>query len=388
MPILFLVTFVSVLGFGLIIPLLPFYIERFGGGPELITLIVAVHSLMQFLAGPIIGRLSDRYGRRAVLAWTTFGTILAHVLLGFADNLWLVILSRCLAGAMAANLGVTFAYAADITTAAQRPKAMGILSAGFSLGFMVGPGIGGLLAGAEVESANFALPAFSAAGLAFVAWVCILLFLTESMRPEDRLTHTDAPQVSLARQLRITLSVRTLLLIGAVSFLLYMAWSMFLAIFALWVNRVLDQGPTEIGFLYMFSGLIGVVAQFTLIGPLAKRVGERNIVLVTVIWMGIGLVFMALATNVVMTVIALALMSASHSIFTPIVTSIASKEATPRDRGVVLGVFQAIGGLGRVAGPLFSGVAFAQIGYSSPYLIGAALMLVGGVIAVRAKYPR
>lgn len=388
MPYLFLVTFVSVLGFGLIIPLLPFYIERFGGSPEIITLIVALHSLMQFIAAPVIGRLSDRYGRRSVLAWTTLGTVAAHILLGIADSLWLVIVSRCLAGAMAANLGVTFAYASDITTTEQRPKAMGILSAAFSLGFMVGPGIGGLLAGTEVQSANFALPAFAAAGLGLIAWICVLLFLPESMRPEDRLTHHDAPQVGLARQLQITLRVRTLMLIGAAAFLLYMAWTIFLAIFALWANRVLDSGPSEIGFLYMFSGLIGVVAQFTLIGLLAKRIGEMNVVLLTVLSMGIGLVVMASATTMIATVVALTFMSAAHSVFTPIVTSIVSKETTPRDRGVVLGVFQAIGSLGRVAGPVFSGVAFAQLGYSSPFLIGAVIMLPCLVFALRARGPQ
>lgn len=385
MPVLFLVTFVSVLGFGLIIPLLPFYIERFGGGPELITLIVALQSLVQFIAGPIIGRLSDRYGRRAVLSWTTFGTIGAHVMLGVADSLWMVIASRCLAGAMAANLGVTFAYASDVTTPAQRPKAMGILSAGFSLGFMFGPGMGGVLAGTDVETANFALPAFGAAGLATVAWIGIRLFLSESMNPEDRMSDKEAAGLGLLKQLQVTLKVRTLLLIGAVAFLLYMAWTLFLSIFALWANRILGSGPSDIGFLYMLSGLVGVIAQFTVIGPLAKRISELSIVLLSILAMGIGLVLMASASTVAVTAVALTLMSAAHSIFTPIVTSLASKEATPRDRGVVLGAFQAIGSLGRVAGPLFSGLAFARLGSSSPFQIGAVIMVFCGIFALLAR---
>jgi DHA1 family tetracycline resistance protein-like MFS transporter len=383
MPVLFLVTFVNVLGFGLIIPLMPFYIERFGGSPEVVTLIVSLHSLVQFIAAPVLGRLSDRFGRKSILAWTTFGTILSHIVLGFADNLWLVILSRVIGGAMAANLGVCFAYAADITTPEQRPRAMGILSAGFSMGFMFGPGIGGLLAGTDVASANFMLPAFSAAALTLVAWVCILLFLDESMRPEQHAAHEE---IGLAGQLRIMLGVRTLVLIASVSFLLYMAWTVFLAIFALWANRVLDYGPAQIGFMFMYMGMIGVLAQFTLIGPLAKRIGESRLVVCTVLAMGVGLLMMAAATGVYVTLIALTLLSASHSVFTPIVTSVASKEASPRDRGVVLGVMQAIGSLGRVAGPLFSGAAFAQLGYSSPYLIGAAVMIPCLVLALMARH--
>jgi MFS family permease len=389
MPVLFLVIFVNVLGFGLIIPLMPFYVERLGGSPEVVTLIIALYSLLQFLTAPLIGRLSDTYGRRPILAWTTLGTVLAHLLLGIADSLWLVILSRCIGGVMAGNIGVAFAYAADITTPEQRARAMGILSAAFSLGFMFGPGIGGLLAGSDVATANFMLPAFSAAGLTIIAWCGILFFLPESVRREDQLAHQDLPKISLGKQIRMTFSSPTLGSMAVISFLLYMAWTLFLAIFALWANRVLDHGPTEIGFLFMYSGLVGAVSQFTIIGPLAKRIGETNVVLLTVIAMIIGLLTMAVATTPMTTIIAITLLSAAHSIFTPIVTAIASKESTPRDRGVILGVFQSIGSLGRVAGPLFSGAAFAQLGYSSPFQIGAAVMvpcIVLTIIAARRRH--
>ena len=165
MPVLFLVTFVNLLGFGLIIPLLPFYVERAGAGPEVITLVIALFSLLQFVAGPVIGRLSDRFGRRPVLAWTTAGAVLSHVLLGFADSLWSVIVARSIGGMMAGSVGVIYAYVADVSSGPNRARSMGILSAAFSLGFMLGPGLGGLLAGSELQTANFALPAFSAAGL-------------------------------------------------------------------------------------------------------------------------------------------------------------------------------------------------------------------------------
>jgi DHA1 family tetracycline resistance protein-like MFS transporter len=384
MPVLFLIIFVNVLGFGLIIPLLPFYVERLGGSPEVVTLIVALYSLLQFLTAPLIGRLSDTFGRRPVLAWTTLGTVLAHLLLGVADSLWLVILARSLGGVMAGNLGVAYAYAADITTHENRARAMGILSAAFSLGFMFGPGIGGLLAGSDVETANFMLPAFSAAALTVIAWFGILFFLPESVRPEDRRGHQDSPKVSLAEQIRVTFKSRLLASMAVISFLLYMAWTLFLAIFALWANRVLDHGPAEIGFLFMYSGLVGAVSQFTLIGPLAKRIGEINVVLATVIAMIAGLLLMAVAATPFVTLVAMTLLSAAHSIFTPIVTTVASKKSSPRDRGVILGVFQSIGGLGRVAGPLFSGAAFAQLGYSSPFQIGAAVMVPCVVITIIA----
>ena len=374
MPVLFLVTFVNLLGFGLIIPLLPFYVERAGAGPEVITLVIALFSLLQFVAGPVIGRLSDRFGRRPVLAWTTAGAVLSHVLLGFADSLWSVIVARSIGGMMAGSVGVIYAYVADVSSGPNRARSMGILSAAFSLGFMLGPGLGGLLAGSELQTANFALPAFSAAGLSAVACAAILIFLPESLKPEHRAVSADATQVPLGARLRVTFSKGTLTELVLLAFLFYVAWSAVLSIFALWMNRVLALGPTNIGVIFMYSGFIGVVCQLALIGPLSNRFGDNTIVVLTVIISGLGLLMLSAATTVTVTILAMTLLSASHSLFTPVGASLVSKEAAPNVRGVVLGVYQSIGSLGRVVGPTFSGTAFAQLGSGAPYLIGAILM--------------
>jgi DHA1 family tetracycline resistance protein-like MFS transporter len=240
MLILFMTTFVIVLGFGLVIPLLPFYIERVGGGPEIITLVIALHSLLQFIFAPTIGRLSDRYGRKPVLIWTMLLGIVSFVILGFADSLWMVILSRSLGGLAAGNVGVIFAYATDVSSPENRAKFLGYIGAAFSLGFMFGPAIGGLLAGADVENANFMLPALSGAALATITWFAIIAFLPESLKPEQRSNATGTAKIALTTQLRATFANHTFVLLSLIAILLYVAWSSLLAVFALWTNRVLN----------------------------------------------------------------------------------------------------------------------------------------------------
>lgn len=372
---LFLITFVNVLGFGLIIPILPFYIERVGGGAEIVTLVVALYSLLQFLAAPTIGRLSDRHGRRPVLIWTTAAIIVAHVLLAFADSLWLVIVARCLSGIAAGNVGVIFAYVTDVSSGADRAKSMGYIGAAFSLGFMVGPAIGGLLAGTDVETANFMVPALTAAGLTVIALGCLLAFLPESLSAEHRSEAAVKKSLPLGEQLRTAFANRTFAMLSIIALLLYVAWSSLLSIFALWTNRVLELGPRDIGLIFMYTGLIGAVCQLGLIGPLTRWLGEAKLLMINVVVMGVGLWLMADASTLMATLVAMTLLSTAHGIFSPVSTSLASRYARPNERGVLLGLFQSVGGFGRVIGPAYAGAAFVQLGTGSPYLIGALLMV-------------
>ncbi|MGI9341963.1 MAG: MFS transporter [Gammaproteobacteria bacterium] len=379
---LFLITFVNVLGFGLIIPILPFYIERVGGGAEVVTLVVALYSLLQFLAAPTIGRLSDRHGRRPVLIWTTATIIIAHVLLAFADSLWLVIFSRCLGGIAAGNVGVIFAYVTDISDGDERAKSMGYIGASFSLGFMVGPAIGGLLAGTDVETANFTVPALTAAGLTVIALGCLLALLPESLTAEDRNHAANNDALPIGVQLRAAFANHAFAMLSLIAFLLYVAWSSLLSIFALWTNRVLDLGPRDIGLIFMYTGFIGAICQLGLIGPLTKWLGEARLLMVNIVVMGAGLWLMADATTLIAALVAMTLLSTAHGIFAPVSTSLVSRYAQPTERGMLLGLFQGVGGLGRVVGPAYAGAAFAQLGTGSPYLIGAMLMLPCVLLAV------
>jgi DHA1 family tetracycline resistance protein-like MFS transporter len=386
MPTLFLVIFVNVLGFGLIIPLLPFFIERLGGNPALVTLIIAMYALIQFATAPWIGRLSDRFGRRPVLMYTTAGTAVAHLILGFADSLWMILLARALAGAMAGNLGVAFAYTSDVTTNKERSKAFGRLTTGFTLGFTFGPGIGGLLAGGDMETANFLVPALSAATLSVIACFCVYFFLPESMTAEKRKElNTGWVKPSFLSQLGMIGRVPILAKLAIVSFLFFTAWTILLSIFALWSDRVLQVGPATIGFLFMYMGMVGSITQFVVIGPLTKRFGEMRVLHVATVGMLCGFMSLTLTDSLVLVAVAITVLSAANSVFTPVSTSVVSQRAAPKERGAILGIFQSIGALGRVAGPTFSGAAFAGISYSTPFHIGAAVMIPSLVLLIMAS---
>jgi len=186
MTIIFLVTFIGLMGFGIILPLFPFYVERMGASPEIITLTMAVFSLGQFVAAPLWGRLSDSIGRKPVLILTLLGSGLSYVLLAYAPNLTVVILSRMLSGLMAGNVSIAFAYVTDITDDSNRAAGLGKVSAALGLGFMTGPAIGGLLAGNTVENANYLLTAWAAAGINFLAMVAAIVFLKESLDAKKR----------------------------------------------------------------------------------------------------------------------------------------------------------------------------------------------------------
>lgn len=202
MFILFLIVFIDLVGFGIVIPLLPFYGEHFQADPFTVSLIMATYSLGQFIAAPFWGRLSDTIGRRPVLIISLFGAVLSYIWLGFATTLWMLFAARMVGGLMAGNISTAFAYIADITTIENRAKGMGMVGAAFGLGFIAGPAIGGILAGPDPLTADFQTPAFVAAAMSFVAFVLTFLRLKESLPADVRAQAANKPRPKRWAQMR------------------------------------------------------------------------------------------------------------------------------------------------------------------------------------------
>jgi DHA1 family tetracycline resistance protein-like MFS transporter len=376
--ILFLIVFVGLVGFGIILPLFPFYAERFGASPEVITWTMSAFTLAQAAATPVWGRISDAYGRRMVLILTMFGSALAYVMLAYADTLWLVILSRVFGGLMAGNISAAFAYVTDITTEENRSAGLGKVGAATGLGFIFGPAIGGLLAGPDVATANYMAPALASAVVSIIAMFGAIAFLPESLdaahrRPLFGRGSTDqagAHGISLARHHRAALMS---LLIAAMLF--YTAMSQMESIFPLWANDLFQKGPRDIGLVFFVLGIVSATMQGGAIGPLTKRFGEKSVALAAGVMFAAGLALLAAARVEWQIWLGLVPFGIGVGLFNPTMSSMVSKTASAYERGAVMGQYQAASAMGRVFGPAMSGILYSKISVAAPYTLAAVIMI-------------
>ena len=384
-PILFAVVFIDLIGFGILVPLVPFYVQRLGVGPELITLIIALQPLTQSLVTPFWGTMSDRWGRRPVLLMSMLGHAGAYVLLAFADSIGLLILSRILSGATSANIATAYAYIADITPPEERAGALGKISAAFGLGFAVGPGLGGLLAGGtSMTDANFVRPALSAAGFSLLAFLAILVFLKETLPAEARRLHRESEQPGILRNIGRVASRRAITLMLLLCILVITCMSIRESIFSLWLNARLMLNAREIGLVLAYAGGLVFLIQMFGIGRLAKRFGELNLVKTAIGCLAAGWVLLVLATDIAGVLLAMTFGAMGTAFFQTNMQALMSLRAGPGERGAVLGVYQSSSSAARFVGQASSGTLFGQLGLNAPFLIGAAAMLPAMALAWRA----
>lgn len=380
MTVLLLIVFVDLLGFGLLIPLIPFYAERLGLTPAWITLVIALHSLMQFVAAPSMGRLSDRYGRRPVLAISMTGHALAYGLLMVADSVPLLIASRLLSGVTSANLAAAYAYISDITPAEQRASGFAKVSAAFALGFALGPAIGGLLAGAQSPtSANLDPPAMMAAALSLLALAGIHFFLPESLAPRADRHASGAP--TGAAGARATYSRYAPLRDPALRLMLLVGLSVFLfaamreAILALWLHDRFAFDTHTIGLVFTMNGVTIAIVQIVFTGRLAERYGALATLRAGMVSFGLSWLGLVLAPGLAVVGIAIVLGAVGTAFFGTSLQTLVSTRASARNRGAVMGLYQSSSSLARFFGAAFSGSLFGLAGRDMPFLVGALAML-------------
>ena len=380
MAILFLIVFVDLVGFGLIIPLLPFYGEHFHATPATVGLLMAIYSLAQFIAAPMWGRLSDRVGRKPVLALSLAGATLSYLWLAFAHDLWMLFAARALGGFMAGNIATAFAYVADVTTPANRAKGMGMVGAAFGLGFIFGPAIGGMLAGHDPANADYTSPALVAAALSGTAMLLTLVLLPESLAKEIRQAHAALPRRSRWRLLAEALrrpGVGRLILLAFLSTFVFAGME---TTFAMWSRREFGWGPEQNGWLFAFVGLVSAGVQGGLVGRLALRFGETRLISSGSALLALGMLAIPLAVKPALLWPAMLVVALGFSLMTPSLNSMVSLAVGAGVQGATMGVSRSATTLARVLGPGFAGLLFEFLGKDWPFFVGALIM--GAVLAI------
>jgi len=382
MATIFLIVFVDLVGFGLVIPLLPFYAVRFGATAPEVTWLLATYSLAQFITAPLWGRLSDRIGRRPVLMASMAAAALAYVWLGAATDLWMLFAARAFAGACAGNIAAAQAYIADTTKPEERAHGMGMIGAAFGLGFIFGPAIGGFLAGSNPMTANLQSPAWVAAGLSVAALCGVLFLLRESLAPALR--NTARPRGRLG-MIRGALRRPVLSRLVTIFFLVTLAFAAMESIFALWALRQLDWGPERVGYAFAYLGLLSAIMQGGLTRRLTRRYGEEPLLSCGLVLLAAGLVVVPFASALPILLAAFALLAFGLGLSQPALNSLISRHADSGEQGEVLGVTRSLGSLARVIGPPMAGYLFADISHSSPYFWAAVLVV--GALAIGWSVP-
>ncbi|MGD9047442.1 MAG: MFS transporter [Anaerolineae bacterium] len=396
---IFVIVFVDLLGFGLILPLLPYYADRYGATPFVVGLLTASYAAAQLVGAPVLGRLSDRHGRRPVLLVSIAGTAVSLLLLGLAEPLgtWLaglllpsslsgqelatatniIILailftSRILDGITGGNISVAQAYITDITDEENRAQGLGLIGAAFGLGFIIGPAVGGVLS----AGGRFAIPAFFAAALAFLNWIAVYLWLPESLTDEIKAQLAKQPARAIFSLTELWQAMKRPRFGPLLHVRLWygLAFATFTGVFALYAQYRLELDATQTGYLLAYVGLLTVLVQGLAIGRLTRRFPENRLIFGAVIVLAVSLLGWAFAPNVPLLLIVLAPIAFAAGVLNTVINSAITKSVYHEEVGGALGVATSIESLTRVIGPAAGGFVLGALGTWAPGVIGALIM--------------
>ncbi len=378
---LILVIFINMLGFGIVVPLLPFYADSFGAAPWQIALIFSAFSIGAFFGEPFWGRLSDRYGRRPLLISTVASTCACYLALSYAGDATTAFIIRFLGGLFSGNGSVVQGYIADVTPPERRARRMGWMGAAWSVGLIVGPSLGGLFAHPDMGPAGFRIPLLIAAALSFTSAIAILVFVREPQGRVRAAHPTPSRWAATGEVVRHPVLGRLMLL----TFLVGFAFTGIESVFGLWGERRFGWGPREIGLCFAAVGVVSGITQFFVTGPLSERFGEARVLAAGMTLTAIGCALQPFSTGFVMVTALMVVTALGQSISFPNVSALISRHSDPDRQGQLLGLNNAAGALSRVIGPLCAGLVFANVSVNGQYYMAALVMLPAILLALSAS---
>ena len=370
--IILLIQITEVLGFSLILPFLPFYAQSLGASPLMVSLILSLFSLLQFISAPILGRLSDVFGRKPLLIASQVSTFISFLVLGRATTLGMIFLSRAIDGALGSNYTIAQAYISDISSKKDRSKAFGISGMAFGFGFLIGPAIGGYL-----SRFGFSVPAFVAAGIALVTIVLTALYLPETVKREKELEKIKIIDLKVfSKYLTNNKTVRPLMILLTYS-LTHVIWS---SNFALYFDKKIGFTATEVGWILAYVGLISIFIRGFLLGRLVDLWGEVKAKKMGMVSIFVGLIGMMIVPSVWWILPIITLFAFGSGLVRPLMMGAVSKSASESEQGAVMGVANSIGSVAQIVGPVAGGYLLTHFFPESVLLLSLGVISLGMLI--------
>ncbi len=375
---LFFIAFINLVGFGIVIPLLPFYGRAFEASATEVTILFSAYSLGMFISEPLWGRLSDRIGRKPVLMMTLAGNVLSYAVLAFAQSYEMVLLVRFAAGALGGNISTCQAYVADVTPPDMRARRMGLIGAAFGIGFTLGPAVGGLLAHGREGLEAFMVPMLAASAMSALALLGTLLFLRESNQHMHEARDLSLPKIT-------SLGIVKRPVVGRVLFgtlMMAAGFSGMESTFGLWAEDHLGLGVSRVGLIFAYIGILVAFSQAVIVGRVVSALGERNTLLAGYGIMATSLATLPLSPNVWVQFIPTGGIAIGMALASPTVNAILSKASANHEQGRVIGLNMATSAFSRIFGPILAGFVYATLGPGSSFLTSAALMCAAFCVAL------
>lgn len=382
----FLSIFLDLVGFGIILPLLPFYAEHYGATAFMVTWLATSFSVFQLIFSTIWGRVSDRFGRRPVFLACLAVSAAAYLWTGLAESFAVLIVARCISGVASGKISVAQAIIADITTEENRAKGMGMVGAAFGLGFTLGPAIGGLLVGDDPANPDFQTPMFVAAALSVAGLILAFFTVKESLSEEDKQAAKETVKLPIAKQMKLVLSSPIIAWLIGSFFIVSFVFSQVETLFPLWTERNYGWTPKELGYCFAYLGVLMVIVQGRLIGPLTSWLGEPKLLLVGLGFLTTGLFLVPASYHFSIFLVAITFLSLGIAILNPTQSALISFAAAKGQQGSTLGIANTFSGVGRVFGPLWGGAFFQFVDIDMPLLIGGTITLIFLILVSRTVF--